>query len=872
MKNRLFQILAAVVILSIVQMSCATYSNLIASQSPTPGSSTVAVTQVPSTPAVVPTTVAIQAPLVTTNEPFKITGSFKWTQEDNGTLTDNILFSERQVVLTDLHGFVIRNKQWALPVDSQVLGYVQYDPTTGNGSYELSLPELPQGTFNNVGNKNPTDTGVQIFAVDYEPNIYGSPFESGDDRFRGWPGDGSSIKTDVNRDGEITGGKIIVWAPDDKQYFPTSFGPDNKLFTADDPTAPIPAGYTVVNLDTSPFTFSQSPQQDIPLIEAQQAKPHDFSKETYTQAFDDLVSFLKTDYAFDGIQGKQPNWDQVVASIRPRIQQAEQSQDKFAFYEALRDFTYAFKDGHTGISGSNFFQQDFQTNYVASLGFTVRVLDDHSVMVDSVLSGGPAEAAGMKPGAIVTQFNGKPVMDVINSEPLFFALQSSDFATLYEKAIMLTRAKVGDQATVTFTNPGGASKSITLTAVGNQDEINVLINELGQSQTPTLLPVDLKTLTVNGSNIGYIRVDTNFDDLNLILKLFERGLKEFQQNKVAGLIIDLRDNGGGVPLGLAGFLTNQTINLGQLEYYNKLTGKFEPQDQPDQILPNQEQYHFDKVAVLVGLNCASACELEAYGFSKVPGAVVVGEYPTAGVEAEVSRGQVIMPEGINMQFPTGREVLPDGSLFLEGTGVQPTLKVPVNATNVLSKDDVVLTTAENSILGQASTQGLASTLPTPSVTLQPAASAPSIDSISQSTAAVSSGAPQLEHDAAEQYQASDFAKPGKLTYTVSLSTSDQVLWTYGWCATTTTILNTDLKNIQLKFTLDGQDVPVSDFATTDSPQNGQQCHTLYVALSNWPVGQHHITTTATFTGQINDGTSDYAAGDYVLDYTVNVQP
>ncbi len=46
----------------------------------------------------------------------------------------------------------------------------------------------------------------------------------------------------------------------------------------------------------------------------------------------------------------------------------------------------------------------------------------------------------------------------------------------------------------------------------------------------------------------------------------------------------------------------------------------------------------------------------------------------------------------------------------------------------------------------------------------------------------------------------------------------------------------------------------------------------YVALSNWPVGKHHIVTTATFTSKINDGTSDYAPGDYVLDYTVNVQP
>ena len=183
-------------------MSCVSYSNLISSQSSTPNPSSNAVTQVPqnptTTPAIVPTSVAIQAPLVTTNEPFEITGSFKWTQEDGGTLTDNILFSERQVVLTDLHGFVIRNKQWALPVDSQVLGYVQYDPKSGSGTYELSLPEVPQGTFNNVGNKNQTDTGVQIYAIDYEPNIYGSPFESGDDRMQGWPTGDASINTDSN--------------------------------------------------------------------------------------------------------------------------------------------------------------------------------------------------------------------------------------------------------------------------------------------------------------------------------------------------------------------------------------------------------------------------------------------------------------------------------------------------------------------------------------------------------------------------------------------------------------------------------------------------------------------------------------------------
>jgi C-terminal processing protease CtpA/Prc len=103
------------------------------------------------------------------------------------------------------------------------------------------------------------------------------------------------------------------------------------------------------------------------------------------------------------------------------------------------------------------------------------------------------------------------------------------------------------------------------------------------------------------------------------------------------------------------------------------------------------------MALLVDQSCYSACELEAFGFSQVPGMMVIGMYPTGGTEAEVSRGQFNLPEGISLQIPFGRFVLPDGSLFLEGSGVQPTLKVPITAQNVLSTDDVVLNTADQQI-------------------------------------------------------------------------------------------------------------------------------------------------------------------------------
>ena len=683
-------IIIASLALVLAGLSCKTLQS---NELPGPQTSTAPATQTDPTPTTGPT---LMAP-ISSNQPFMITGAYKSTSEIGGEFSDNVLYSERQVILIDLHGFIIRNKDWEIPVTSQVIGHVDYSPQDASGTYTLLLPEIPQGTLNDVDNNGKPNNGVQVFVVDYEPNIFGDPFMSGNDGLQGWPGNLASIKTTPDEKNEVIGGKLIVYAPDNKEGFPSDFGADGKLFTADDPVSSIPAGYSIVDLDSQPFKISEPAEANLPLYEAADAGPKDYSKDSYTQAFDNLVKFLRTEYAFNGISGKQPDWDTLAAKLRPRIEQAEKAQDGAAFYAALRDFTYAFKDGHVGIDGGDFSSADFRANYSGSLGFTVRVLDDNQVLVNSVLAGASAEAAGMKVGALITEFNGKPVLDVINAQPLFFGEQSSDVSILYSKAIVLTRTKPDGQAQVSFTNPDGQKKTVNLTATS---EVDSLLAELGYNKSDALVPVELRMLTVNGTDIGYIKVNTNIDDLNLILRLFERGLKKFQEQKTAGIIIDLRNNSGGVPLGLAGFLTDQDIPLGQIEYYDSTQGKFTAGSERDRFTAKQPQYHFDKIAVLVGLNCASACELEAYALGQLPGAVVVGQYGSGGVEAEVSKGQIKMPEKIGMQFPTGRIVNLDGSLFLEGVGVQPTIKVPVNASTVLSSDDIILQKAEDAILGK----------------------------------------------------------------------------------------------------------------------------------------------------------------------------
>jgi hypothetical protein len=372
--------------------------------------------------------------------------------------------------------------------------------------------------------------------------------------------------------------------------------------------------------------------------------------------------------------------------------------------------------------------------------------------------------------------------------------------------------------------------------------------------------------------IGYVKISSNYDDLNLIIRLFQRALDQFKVNEAAGIIIDMRYNAGGANLGLAGFLTDQEIPMGQLEYYSDKTGKFEPEGPREKITPNVEQYRFNKMALLVGQACFSACELESYGFSQVPGMTVVGLTPSAGVEAEVARGQFLLPEELSLQIPTGRFTLPDGSIFLDGKGVPPTLKVPVDETTVLSSDDVVLKAAEDAVLGTGAGAAGDTTGDIPGKGVTPSAP-PKLADKAGVDAAVAAGAKQLEDEAKETYSADELAKMGAtFTYTVALSESKTLLWVYGWCAKDQATLDQNFQHIKLAFNLAGKSILLSQFQKLDYGSGGQQCRAYLAALTDWQAGENHLSTTVTFDAAINDGTADYPAGKQVFDYTVYVKP
>ncbi len=621
-------------------------------------------------------------------QPVRITGIFDYT---NDIITE--YYVQHQVMLVDMYGFVIRDQEWEIPIDSQVIGFLDIDEAARQGTYQLHLPAQPAGTFADVDNDNQPDHGVQIFAISYAPNLTGGPFAVGDDPTQGWPTYLASVRTDTENSDEVLGGKLIIWAPDAEQQFPTTFGSDGLLFTDDDPVRTLPAGYSIVDLDQSPFALERTPVQELTLYEPNDIVVKDFSDLTYSDAFTQMFERVRLEYAFNGIPDKAPDWDALYAEISPRIAEAEQQNNAQAYYLALRDFVVAFRDGHVNLEGGALADRTTRDEIAGGYGLAIRELDDERVIVVYILNRGPADQAGINVGAEITTFDGTPIRAAIDNVQPHTGPFSTEFARRYQQTRYLLRASVGTEATLTFINPGQRPQTATLTAEAERQSFNA--TSLFTDYNPYALPVEYELFP---SGIGYIRVNSNFDDLNLIIRLFERALATFDQVGVPGIIIDMRLNLGGAPLGLAGFLTNETILLGQLEYYSEATGTFEPAGPPDEVFPNENQYRFDRTALLVDQSCYSACELEAYAFSQIPGIIVVGQYPTAGVEAEVARGQFRLPEGVTVQIPTGRFTRPDGSIFLEGTGVEPTLRLPITEKTVLSDEDLVLEAAEQAIL------------------------------------------------------------------------------------------------------------------------------------------------------------------------------
>ncbi|MEM7113712.1 MAG: S41 family peptidase [Chloroflexota bacterium] len=598
--------------------------------------------------------------------------------------------AEPIIILEDQAGFVDRDESFILPPESQTLGQITSDFFESPFSYSLSLPVEPQGSLRDVDNDSDSDIGVQIFAIAYWTNTFGDPFlERRDLGGGGWSTAYAStlVSSDPEKRREIVGGSFLIYAPDAEQSFPSEFGEDGLLFTGDESVVPLPAGYTMVYLDSEPFVFDRAAEQVVDLIEPDGAALVDLSEESYTDAFQALVDKLSKEYAFTELKGI--DWEELRQTFTPRFEVADADSDSLAYRRALRDFAWQIPDGH--VSGP-VVREDFQTAVSGGIGISIRKLDDGRVIVSFLVENSPAAEAGLVLGTEITAINAVPIDEAIANTIAYSAPFSTDHVRELQQLRYVTRAPLGETITLTYRNPSSsATESVTLDTVNEVTSFNT--SSLSAGRTGTELPVEYEILP---SGYGYAQIFSFSDNELLSIQLWERMIRTFQESNSRGVIIDMRQNGGG-----SGFLADQMaayffqeeLTLGNSGFYLEEVDDFffDERNQQQFFLPPEELRYNGKVAVLVGPNCNSACEFFSFDMSLEERSAIIGHYPTGGLGGSIDR--VLMPEGEFFTFTQGRAVDPDGNIHIEGQGVAPTIQVPVTEEALFSEGDPVLEAA-----------------------------------------------------------------------------------------------------------------------------------------------------------------------------------
>ncbi len=596
------------------------------------------------------------------------------------------------VILEDQAGFVDRDERFVMPEASQTIGQITSDFFESPFTYSLALPIVPQGTQRDVDHDGVEDPGVMTFAVAYWTNTFGDPFLEVRDLYGGgWSTAYAStrVSEDWETRREVTGGKFLVYAPDDQQGFPSGFGADGKLFTDDDPIVTLPQGYTIVDMDTDPFTFSRPAEAVVDLIEPEGSALADYSEESYADAFKSLVEKMRKEYAFS--EAKGIDWDALLAKYLPRFERADAAKSAADYEAALREFSWNIPDGHVnaGVPPGS----EYQRIIGGGLGMGIRDVDSGGVIVNFLTDGGPAAEEGIQVGSEIIAIDGTPIDQYVDETTAWSGPFSTEHNDRLQKLRYATRFPVGTDVDVTYKNPGSnKDKTVTLTSVGEFDSFSQ--SSFYSGTTGYELPVEY--YPIEGTDYVYAKITDFSDNSVLTVQLWERLIQALNSQGVPGVVVDMRQNGGG-----AGFLADQMaayffedeLKLGNTGYYDKSLDefKFDPRNQDQFYLPDQNLRYDGKVAVLVGPACASVCEFFSYDMTLNDRAAIVGQYPTAGLGGSVN--DVKMPEDLFFRMTVGRAVDESGNIHIEGKGVPPTVKVPVTLETLTSKGDPILDAA-----------------------------------------------------------------------------------------------------------------------------------------------------------------------------------
>lgn len=593
----------------------------------------------------------------------------------------------------------VPSNEW-VPNSEQVLGRYTKPIYPSPIEFEIPLPVKPVCKHADLDNNGRADAGVQIFATVVGINLFGDNYL---EQLEQAAVIGSYLSDVKNK--TFKKGSFVVFAPDSNQQVPSGFGPDRRLFTADDPTVGIPAGYSLMKIgEDRSVTFDRSPELRVEILQEEESTTTDLSSMGLVQAFDALIDLLKERYAYTDV--RKIDWEQTRTQFRPRVADAEKREDLQDYYLAIYDLAASLKDGHvqTGtydpkLAGKRLAM--LQNRLAGGLGAQIIRYSDGRFIVYSVGPNTPAAEAGIEIGAEIVRIDGKSVPEHLESiPPVGFA--GTDEIRLARKLQIAFSFPSGRAVNVEFKKAGG----------GTLHTARLVAREVqGVPSFPSLFGSDPVKMGSVGedSRIGYFRW-ANFEDVSLNIAAFETFLSRNLDG--SAIILDVRGNGGGL-LGLmytmASYLfpADKPISTNWLDsyVYDEVTKTFiKAESLADKRVssPRPALTFNGKVVILVDGESASEAEFFAQYLQKKGRAIVVADSGTDGAGGTVR--QVILPGKLPFTY-TGGQMFFAGTkeVNLEGRGVTPDVRVPIDdeyVTRRLQGEDVVLKRAVELIEGK----------------------------------------------------------------------------------------------------------------------------------------------------------------------------
>jgi C-terminal processing protease CtpA/Prc len=604
--------------------------------------------------------------------------------------------------------FVQRQSAFFSPSQGQVLLLPRNDTST----LTMELPTNPVGMVFDLsaGRSSAAGRGVRIYALSVHADVPQRRDRRALDAIEQhalqrassvqmeWPRNPQDIL-------EPVGGKLLVHATDAGVAFPSGFGVDGKLFTKDDPMVSLPKGYTVVTLDPRGFVFDRSREVVMPFHAVMPTASIDLSRLSYADAFQAFCSLMSERYPYR--DARNMDWLATHAEFSSAATQAGSSKDAAAYARIYADIGQRLRDGQYLVRLGD--GVDVRSSQWQDRGLSVQRQwrGDFSVStprlwlspegrgwVTDVAPNSPAALAGLRPGAEILEVDGETI-----------ARHTERYSSLSTRG----------------TDVGRKLDALTL-ALSGKDSLRLLVRQDGRDQnlelrrTPganaaqdpaaaidSLAAFQLRS--AKGNDFGYVGFNS-FADTGNKLDAWEQTLASLNRARIPGLVVDLRGNGGRNYQLAAHFLASffsydsplrpQAYAQRQLDPASKVWRARGGLGLPPQLpLYGQDDARYaGRLVLLTDRDCSGPCEVFTAWLQRAGRAHVVSTDTTAGAVGHTTR--IVLPGGVSVEVPMVSELMASGESYLDGKGIEPNLRVPVDRefiNRVMNRGDPVLDAA-----------------------------------------------------------------------------------------------------------------------------------------------------------------------------------